>query len=85
MGITTAKKYYNESAQSWIYRFPKKECNICPIKEDCTNNKNGRTTSVNKYYREQMEALDYSKTKEYKAEIRQRCPIEGKGNEMVRP
>jgi IS5 family transposase len=83
-GITTAHKTYNAESESWIYRFPKEACNNCSLKQDCTKNKNGRTISVNKYYQEQMEALEYSRSEEYKAEIRQRCPIEGKGNEMVR-
>jgi hypothetical protein len=30
-----------------------------------------------------MEALAYSKTEEYKLEIRKRCPIEGTGAELV--
>lgn len=64
--------------------FTKRSTASAPLREDCTSNKNGRSISVNKYYREQMDALAYSKTKEYNAEIRQRCPIKGKGNEMVR-
>jgi len=30
-----------------------------------------------------MEALAYSKTEEYKLQIRKRCPIEGTGAELV--
>ncbi len=80
-GITTAKKTYNENSQAWVYRFPKEACCVCELK--CTKNKNGRTISVNKYYQVQMEALEYSKTEEYKLEIRKRCPIEGTGAELV--
>jgi hypothetical protein len=71
VGITTDKKTYNENSQA------------CELKDTCTKNKNGRTISVNKYYHVQMEALAYSKTEEYKLEIRNRCPIEGTGAELV--
>ena len=82
-GITTAKKTYNENSQAFIFRFPKEACQTCELKDACTKNKNGRTISVNKYYQVQVEALEYSKTEEYKLEIRKRCPIEGTGAELV--
>lgn len=82
-GITTAKKTYNENSETFIYRFPKETCQACELKDACTKNKNGRTISVNKYYQLQMEAFAYSKTEEYKVEIKKRCPIEGTGAELV--
>jgi transposase len=62
---------------------PKEACRACELKDACTKNKNGRTISVNKHYQVQMEALEYSKTEEYKLEIKKRCPIEGTGAELV--
>lgn len=82
-GITTAKRTYSENSQAFIYRFPKEACGTCELRDACTKDKNGRTISVNRYYQVQMEAFKYSKTEEYKLEIKKRCPIEGTGAELV--
>lgn len=82
-GVTTTKKTYNAHSEAFVFRFHQEACSNCRLKDSCTSNKNGRTIAVNKYYQVQMEALAYSKTKEYKQEIRKRCPIEGTGAELL--
>jgi hypothetical protein len=39
--------------------------------------------NLTKYHQAQRKALEYSKTEEYKMEIKKRYPIEGTGAELV--
>jgi transposase len=82
-GQTTMKCYWNKNGKSWIYLFDKETCGYCALKERCTKNK-FRTVAFKKDYHIQQEALQYSKTPEYKEDMKIRSHIEPKQAEMKR-
>lgn len=82
-GQTTEKCYWNKNGESWVYLFDKETCGYCALKERCTKNK-FRTVAFKKDYHIQQEALQYSKTSEYKEDMKIRSHIEPKQAEMKR-
>ncbi len=82
-GHTTDTRYWNKNANAWIYHFHKSTCKQCPQKSKCTHGAY-RTVSISKDYEIQQEAIRYSKTEEYKEDMKIRAHIEPKQGEMKR-
>lgn len=82
-GQVTEKYYWNKKGESWIFLFKKGICGQCLLRERCTKNK-FRTVAFKKDYHIQEEAVRYSKTPEYKEDMKIRSHIEPKQAEMKR-
>ena len=48
-------------------------CDGCPLRAECTTCEKGRSVTISAYYREFKEQEEYSKTDEYKKEMKQRA------------
>lgn len=82
-GQTTEKRYWNKRSDSWAFHFDKVICQQCPLRKKCTSS-SFRTVSISKDYLIQQDAIEYSKTKEYKEDMTIRAHIEPKQAEMKR-
>lgn len=82
-GHTTSKHYWNKGNNSWVYFFGKNTCEQCTSKNKCTP-RSFRTISINKDYDIQQKAIKYSKTDDYKEDMKIRSHIEPKQAEMKR-
>ncbi len=47
--ITTHKSSTTEKSNNFTFYFPKNICGSCPLAQQCTTNKNGRTVNVSKF------------------------------------
>ena len=75
-GVITAETYRSESANTTIFRFPEQTCNACPMKEKCTKSDKGRTLSISGSYHLVLEAKEYLRTDEGKADLKLRPLVE---------
>jgi len=82
-GHKTNIRYWNKNGNAWVYHFDEKACKQCPKKSECTYAAH-RTVSISKEYEIQQEAIRYSKTEEYKEDMKVRAHIEPKQAEMKR-
>lgn len=81
-GQVTSHSVRNNVNAGTQYKFPKKICNACPVKAECTTNKAGRTYFVSDYYEELQEAAKFNETDEAKQMMSVRKSIESKNNEL---
>jgi len=75
-GAVTAETYRSESTNSTIFCFPEDSCNACPLKEKCTKSENGRKVSISDGYHLVLEAKEYLRTDEGKADLKLRPMVE---------
>ena len=76
-GITISIKRKRPNAkQHGAYRFPAETCNNCPMKDTCTQSKNGRGIQINEHEKMLQEARSEQETPEFKAVYRFRSRIE---------
>ena len=74
--VVTAKTYRSESTNATIFCFPQDNCNACSLKEKCTKSENGRKVSISDGYHLVIEAKEYLRTEQGKAELKLRPLIE---------
>lgn len=75
-GAVTAETYRSESIGATVFCFTKDSCNVCPLKEKCTQSKNGRKVSITDGYHLVLAAKQYLRTDEGKADLKQRPMVE---------
>lgn len=84
-GATARMDYYNKRDGIKMFHFPIARCRRCVHQSRCTHAAEGRRTiSLRASDRELMEAEKYNLTKQFKADIKLRQPIEGKISELKR-
>jgi hypothetical protein len=81
-GVVTNHSVRNNANEGFQYKFPKKACISCPVKDQCTTNSGGRTYFVSDYYEELQEAAQFNQTEEAKKLFSARNAIERKNNEL---
>jgi hypothetical protein len=81
-GVVTQKKSYNRQLEGTQYRFPKKGCQSCPLREQCTASVGGRNIFISDYYDEFQEAKAFNETTYAKQLLTVRNAVERKNNEM---
>ena len=59
-----------------VVRFPKRTCTACPVREQCTRAKNGRSVSIHPQEALLQELTARKHTPEGRAELRERVPVE---------
>lgn len=82
-GHRTMISYYNKRTGTTLYHFKKSDCQNCSLKQKCTK-LDHRTITVSKHYSIFEEAKRYSKSQEYKDDMKMRAHIEPKQGEMKR-
>jgi len=75
-GAVTAETYRSESVSATVFCFPKDNCNICSLKEKCTQSENGRKVSINDGYHVVLAVKRYLRTDEARAELKLRPMVE---------
>jgi len=79
-GQGTSRAYRSNSGDGWNYRFMPDLCAGCPLMDKCRGNKvkptSYRQIFVSDYIVHQREAIAYTKTDEFKQEIKSRSNIE---------
>lgn len=81
-GNVTEKFIFDK--RGYTFSFGKNTCNECPLRKQCTKNKNGRKVFITQYYEEIQEAKEFNQTDEYKEIMNGRKGIEPKIAEMKR-
>ncbi len=74
--VVTAESYRSENTNATIFCFPKDRCNDCPLKEKCTKSENGRKVSISDGYHLVLEAKEYLRTDQGKADLKLRPKVE---------
>lgn len=82
-GNRTMISYYNKKTGTLLYHFKKSYCQKCSLKPKCTK-LDHRTITVSKHYSIFEEAKRYSKSQDYKDDMKVRARIEPKQGEMKR-
>lgn len=80
---TTTRCTRNEKHEGFQYRFPKKVCDACPLKEQCTTNKTGRTIMISDNYDMFEAAKCYNESEKGKASLQSRYKVERTNNELA--
>lgn len=75
-GVVTEDTYRSETTNTTIYRFPAEKCNLCILKNKCTDRQKGRTVSISDDYHLILQAKEYLSTDEGKAELKLRPGVE---------
>jgi transposase len=84
-GETTRSYFMETSKKARVYHFPMTKCGPCDLKPQCTNAKEGRRTiRISDSHAELMAAEVYSRTDQFKADMKLRQAVEGKISEMKR-
>lgn len=83
-GEITNTKHYNKRYDTTVFSFSKATCHNFSLQSECTTNSTGRKIAISEYYFELKKAKEYSKTEQYKQDMKLRPMIEGKQSEMVR-
>jgi len=83
-GMTTSTFYDNTRAKCYVYRFKKSDCQMCPVKSQCTTGKY-RTITISYYQSLFDEAAEFNKKDAYKDYMKKRARIEPKYSEMKHP
>ncbi|QSZ27574.1 IS1182 family transposase [Aceticella autotrophica] len=65
-------------------KFRAEECNDCPLKDQCTKSKKGRTINIHPYEKEIQEQREYQKTDEFKEDYAKRPNVERNISELTR-
>lgn len=81
-GQVTRKKYYNQNLKGTQYSFPKKICQACPLREQCTTSEYGRKVFISDYYDEFQEAKAFNETEDARLLFEIRKSVERKINEL---
>lgn len=81
-GLVTQRSTYNRQLEGRQYQFPKKACEGCHLREQCTNSAHGRKVFISDYYDEFQQAKAFNKTEQAKWLFKQRNAVERKNNEM---
>lgn len=80
---TTTHRTRNKQQEAFQYKFPKQVCATCPLKEQCTNNKTGRTITINDNYDMFEAAKNYNESEQGKASLQSRYKVERTNNELA--
>jgi transposase len=82
-GHRTMISYHDKKKGTILYHFKKSDCHKCSLKQKCTK-LDHRTITVSKHYSIFREAKRYSKSQDYKDDMKMRAHIEPKQGEMKR-
>lgn len=82
-GHRTMIAYYDKKKGTTLYHFKKNDCQNCNLKLKCTKFDH-RTITINRHYPIFEEAKRYSKSQDFKDDMKMRAHIEPKQGEMKR-
>lgn len=82
-GYSTSKKVRNNPNQGYQFKFDEKTCQACPLLEQCTTNKKGRSIFISDFYEIMEEGRVYNQTKEGKQALRARYDVERTNHELA--
>lgn len=78
----TNKAAYIRKSEGTQYKFTKSDCQACHLREQCTENKTGRTVFISDYYDEFQAARAFNETEQAKQLFVKRSAVEPKNNEL---
>ncbi|MCD8509212.1 MAG: transposase [Bacillus sp. (in: Bacteria)] len=82
-GHSTSKKVRNNVSQGYQFKYEGKICQVCPLFEQCTTNKKGRTVFISDYYEIMEQGRSYNLTEAGKDSLRARYDVERTNNEVA--
>jgi IS5 family transposase len=83
LGYSTSKKVRNNPNQGFQFKFEAKTCTACPIFEQCTTNKKGRTVFISDFYELMEKGESYNQTEAGKSALRARYDVERTNHEAA--
>jgi hypothetical protein len=81
-GNETVKKRSIPASEGHQYYFGSKACGACPLRSECTSNKEGRTVFHSDYYDEYEAAKAFNESEQGQAELRKRSTVERVNKEL---
>jgi hypothetical protein len=75
-GYSTSKKVRNNPGQGYQFKFDAKTCKACPLFQQCTTNKKGRTVFISDYYEIMEQGRSYNQTEAGQSALRARYEVE---------
>jgi IS5 family transposase len=82
LGNSTSKKVRNNKAQGYQFKFGE-TCKACPLFEQCTTNKDGRSIFISDYYELMEQAKSFNQTEAGKHALRARYDVERTNHEAA--
>lgn len=92
LGTVTCPNGYTEyfdtekivNREGTTVKFEAEKCNTCPMKEQCTKSKNGRTVNIHQYEDRIKQQREYQQTEEFKKDYAQRSNGERTISELTK-
>lgn len=81
-GKETTRRHHSSDLEGTQHYFGKTNCGECPLREQCTTNKNGRTIFQSDYADVYKAAQTFNESEAGKAELKKRYLVERKNNEL---
>lgn len=81
-GNQTYRKSRMKKSEGYQYHFRKEECSECPLRNACTDSKDGRRVFHSDYYDLYEQAKEFNQTDEGQLLLRQRKLVERKNQEL---
>lgn len=82
-GYSTSKKVRNNPSQGYQFKFEEHTCQACPLLEQCTTNKKGRTIFISDHYELMEQGKSYNQTEAGKRALRDRYDVERTNHEVA--
>ncbi|MGN7479884.1 transposase, partial [Solibacillus silvestris] len=82
-GYSTAQKVRNNPSRGYQFKFDGKTCTSCPLFEQCTTNKKGRTVFISDYYEIMEQGRSYNQSEAGRLALRTRYRVERTNNEAA--
>jgi len=82
-GYSASKKVRNNPSQGYQFKFEAKDCNACPLFEQCTTNVKGRTVFISDYYEIMEQGKSFNQTEAGKSALRARYDVERTNHEAA--
>jgi hypothetical protein len=76
-------RYWKQRGREITIRFPASACKACPLRPQCTKNKQGRSLGISKDYEQLVEDRRRAAQPEFAALYRRRAPIEATISHLV--
>jgi len=75
-GQVTPKGRWKPDDNGWTFRYRKRQCEGCSLREQCTQSSKGRTVFISRYFEVHRQARERSQTEEFQAVQIRRLGIE---------
>ena len=73
-----------ENREGTVVKFCAEQCNSCPVREQCTKSRNGRSVNIHPYEDRIQQQREFQKTAEFKEDYARRSNVERTISELTR-